>query len=234
MIKKEKKGIQFDMRNIKNDTTFLGAKAYDELKRSIVHGELKAGDRLTETGLTEMLGVSRTPVREALRRLCYEGYIFMSNGYEVKGVTQKDVQDILEVRRALECEAARIAAKRITAEQKLQLSANFRRSDELQDITDAEERFTRFSQLDREFHTEIFRITGNSRFLDISNSLQDRLHRLRLAAITSEEEMHECLSQHQNILNSILNGEAEHAEFYSRIHLETIENLFSRVLDETL
>lgn len=222
------------MRNIKNDTTFLGAKAYDELKRSIVHGELKVGDRLTETGLTEMLGVSRTPVREALKRLCYEGYLFRSNGYEVKGVTQKDVQDILEVRRALESEAARIAAKRITAEQKIQLSANFQRSDELYDISDTEERLTRFIQLDREFHAEILQITGNSHFLEISNSLQDRLHRLRLAVITREEEMQECLSQHKSILNSILNGEAEHAEFYSRIHLDTIENLFSRVLDDSI
>lgn len=234
MIKKEKKGIQFNMRNIKNDTTFLGAKAYDELKRSIVHGELKAGDRLTETGLTEMLGVSRTPVREALRRLCYEGYILRSNGYEVKGVTQKDVRDILEVRRALECEAARIAAKRITPEQKSQLSANFHRADELWNIADSEERLIRFSQLDREFHAEIFRVTGNSHFLEISNSLQDRLHRLRLAAITDENEMRECIFQHKSILNSILDGEAEHAEFYSRIHLETIENLFSRVLDDSI
>lgn len=219
------------MRNIKNDATFLGAKAYDELKRSIVHGELKAGVRLTETGLTEMLGVSRTPIREALRRLCYEGYLIKSNGYEVKKMTWRDVRDILEVRRALECEAARIAAKRITETQKAQLSANFARSKDLGAIPDEEERLERFSQLDLEFHREIFEITGNSHFLELSNSLQDRIYRLRLASITKESEMQDCLFQHKNILDSILNGEAEHAEFYSRIHLENIEQLFSKILD---
>lgn len=219
------------MRNIKNDATFLGAKAYDELKRSIVHGELKTGVRLTETGLTEMLGVSRTPIREALRRLCYEGYLIKSNGYEVKKMTWRDVRDILEVRRALECEAARIAAKRITETQKAQLSANFARSKDLGAIPDEEERLERFSQLDLEFHREIFEITGNSHFLELSNSLQDRIYRLRLASITKESEMQDCLFQHKNILDSILNGEAEHAEFYSRIHLENIEQLFSKILD---
>lgn len=219
------------MRNIKNDATFLGAKAYDELKRSIVHGELKAGVRLTETGLTEMLGVSRTPIREALRRLCYEGYLIKSNGYEVKKMTWRDVRDILEVRRALECEAARIAARRITETQKTQLSANFARSKDLGAIPDKEERLERFSQLDLEFHREIFEITGNSHFLELSNSLQDRIYRLRLASITKESEMQDCLFQHKNILDSILNGEAEHAEFYSRIHLENIEQLFSKILD---
>ncbi|MCI9007227.1 MAG: GntR family transcriptional regulator [Lachnospiraceae bacterium] len=153
------------MRNIKNDATFLSAKAYEELKRSIVHGELKAGVRLTETSLTEMLGVSRTPIREALRRLCYEGYLVRSNGYEVKSITRKDVRDILEVRRALECESARIAAKRITETQKAQLSANFARANDLWNIPDESERLDRFSLLDREFHTEIFEITGNSHFL---------------------------------------------------------------------
>lgn len=220
------------MRNIKNDATFLGAKAYDELKRSIVHGELKAGVRLTETALTEMLGVSRTPVREALRRLCYEGYLIKSNGYEVKPMTWKDVRDILEVRRALECESARIAAKRITATQKAHLQANFDRSKDLEKIPDREERLEHFSRLDREFHTEIFEITGNTHFLELSNSLQDRIYRLRLASITKESEMHDCLFQHKNILDSILSGEAEHAEFYSRIHLENIEQLFSKILKD--
>lgn len=222
------------MRNIKNDATFLSAKAYEELKRSIVHGELKAGVRLTETSLTEMLGVSRTPIREALRRLCYEGYLVRSNGYEVKSITRKDVRDILEVRRALECESARIAAKRITETQKAQLSANFARANDLWNIPDESERLDRFSLLDREFHTEIFEITGNSHFLELSSSLQDRLYRLRLAAITNESEMKDCLFQHKNILDSILNGEAEHAEFYSRIHLESIEHLFTRILDDPM
>lgn len=220
------------MRNIKNDATFLSAKAYEELKRSIVHGELKAGVRLTETSLTEMLGVSRTPIREALRRLCYEGYLVRSNGYEVKSITRKDVRDILEVRRALECESARIAAKRITETQKAQLSANFARANDLWNIPDESERLDRFSLLDREFHTEIFEITGNSHFLELSSSLQDRLYRLRLASITNESEMKDCLFQHKNILDSILNGEAEHAEFYSRIHLESIEHLFTKILDD--
>lgn len=220
------------MRNIKNDTSFLGTKAYDELKRAIAHNELKPGDRLTETGLTEMLGVSRTPIREALRRLCYEGYVQMANGYVVKGVTQKDVQDILEVRRALECEAARIASKRITEDQKNVLTAKQACVNELWHINDPETRLNRFIQLDREFHSSIFHVTGNFRFQELENSLQDRLHRLRLASITNEEEMRECISQHNNIQNAIFSGDAERAEFFSRIHLETIEKLFSKVLDD--
>ena len=88
---------------------------FQTLRKAILTGELEPGERLMEIQLGEKLGVSRTPIREAIRKLELEGLVVMvpRKGAQVAHFTEKDIQDVLEVRAALEALAARIACKRM-------------------------------------------------------------------------------------------------------------------------
>ena len=206
--------------------------AYEEIKRCIIHGEFQPGERLTELGLTEKLGVSRTPVREALRRLSSEGYLtqLSNGGYAIFQLTKGDIVEILEVRRALESEAARLAAEHITERQRHELVENFQRYTTLNEIEDSEERKQVFMQLDIEFHDKILKIAGNSRIIKLEDSLKDRMFRVRLAFASEGDRIKECVEQHRNILEAITFKDAEAAGFYSRDHLTRIERLIDQLL----
>ena len=88
---------------------------FQTLRNAIITGELQPGERLMETQLAEKLGVSRTPIREAIRKLELEGLVIMvpRKGAQVAQFTEKDIQDVLEVRAALESLAAKLACKRM-------------------------------------------------------------------------------------------------------------------------
>ena len=92
---------------------------FNTLRQAILRGELQPGERLMEIQLAQRLGVSRTPVREAIRKLELEGLVLMipRRGAEVAEITRQDLEDVLEVRMALEELAVKIACKRITQEQ---------------------------------------------------------------------------------------------------------------------
>ena len=92
---------------------------FNTLRKAILKGELKPGERLMEIALAERLGVSRTPVREAMRKLELEGLVVMipRRGAQVANITEKDLNDVLEVRRALDALGAELACERITGEE---------------------------------------------------------------------------------------------------------------------
>ena len=92
---------------------------FNTLRKAILRGELKPGERLMEIQLANKLGVSRTPIREAIRKLELEGLVLMipRKGAEVAQITEKNMQDVLEVRKALEELSVQLACERITPEQ---------------------------------------------------------------------------------------------------------------------
>ena len=96
---------------------------FQTLRQAILKGELQPGERLMEIKLAETLGVSRTPIREAIRKLELEGLVVMipRKGAAVANITEKDTKDVLEVRRTLEMFAVEVACDRITEEQLIQL-----------------------------------------------------------------------------------------------------------------
>ena len=92
---------------------------FNTLRKAILRGELKPGERLMEIQLANKLGVSRTPIREAIRKLELEGLVLMipRKGAEVAQITEKNMRDVLEVRKALEELAVQLACEKITAEE---------------------------------------------------------------------------------------------------------------------
>ena len=132
---------------------------FNTLRQAILKGELKPGERLMEIALADKLGVSRTPIREALRKLEQEGLVVMipRRGAQVADITEKDLNDVLEVRIALENLSIEKACKRMTDEQikKLGLAAReFER-------TIAEDNLVKLAEADVAFHEIIYQAADN-------------------------------------------------------------------------
>ena len=211
------------MQNIKENFKLKSICVYDAILGAILHGDLKAGEKLSETGLAERLGVSRTPVREALRALDAEGFVRLSpnSRFEITSFSRQDAMEVLQIRRLLEGEASRLAAQRGTPE-------DCRRLQETLDAAwacvegPAEEADFRFMQADIAFHRTIFEIAGNNRMLRVSSALGDRLARLYVSR-SSDVQMYEiCLQQHRNIMEAIQAHDDIRAEAYARRHIEYI------------
>ena len=151
---------------------------FQTLRQAILKGELKPGERLMEIQLAQKLGVSRTPVREAIRKLELEGLVLMipRKGAEVAEITIKDLEDVLEVRAALEELAVCDACENITEEQILALKEaadNFRVALESDDLV-------KCAETDMAFHEVIYSATNNKRLLQILNNLREQMYRYRV------------------------------------------------------
>ena len=188
---------------------------FNTLRQAILRGELKPGERLMEIQLANKLGVSRTPIREAIRKLELEGLVLMipRKGAEVAEITEKNMLDVLEVRRALEELAVKLACERITEEE----------IQELKDAADAfqkilsEKDITKIAEADEAFHDVIFKSTGNDRLIQLLNSLREQMYRYRLEYLTREEYHPQLLEEHQQIIDRITRkDQSEAAELIDR------------------
>lgn len=211
------------MQNIKENFKLKSTCVYDAILGAILHGDLKAGEKLSETGLAERLGVSRTPVREALRALDAEGFVRLSpnSRFEITSFSRQDAMEVLQIRRLLEGEASRLAAQRGTPEDCCRLQETLDAAWACVEGP-AEEVDFRFMQADIAFHRTIFEIAGNNRMLCVSSALGDRLARLYVSR-SSDVQMYEiCLQQHRNIMEAIQAHDDIRAEAYARRHIEYI------------
>ena len=156
---------------------------FNTLRQAILKGELKPGERLMEIQLADRLGVSRTPVREAIRKLELEGLVVMipRKGAEVASITESDLQDVLEVRRALEELAGSKACERITKEELVKLKEA---SAEFEKIIDSGD-LTMIADADMHFHDIIYQATGNARLNQILNNIREQMYRYRMEYLLS-------------------------------------------------
>ena len=143
---------------------------FNTLRRAILKGELKPGERLMEIALADKLGVSRTPIREAIRKLELEGLVVMAprKGAKVASITERDLNDVLEVRKGMEVLAISLACKRITGEEleKLEIiERDFQRLIESGNLTE-------LAEMDVKFHDTIYQATNNQRLVQLLNNLR--------------------------------------------------------------
>ena len=158
---------------------------FNTLRRAILRGELKPGERRMEIQLANKLGVSRTPIREAIRKLELEGLVLMipRKGAEVAEITEKNLRDVLEVRCALEELAVQLACDRIERNRIRELhaaAAHFR------DILDSDD-ITQIAAADEAFHDVIFKATGNERLIQLLNNLREQMYRYRIEYLKKKE-----------------------------------------------
>lgn len=182
---------------------------FNTLRRAILKGELEPGERLMEIALANKLGVSRTPIREAIRKLELEGLVIMipRKGAEVARITEKDLRDVLEVRTSLEKLAIELACDRITAEEIAELRetcqafADSLGSDEL----------TTMAEKDVAFHDVIFRATKNARLIQILNNLREQMYRYRLEYLKDVGARPRLVEEHKEILDAVIRRDKESA-----------------------
>ena len=190
---------------------------FNTLRQAIITGEFAPGERLMEIALAERLGVSRTPVREAIRKLELEGLVVMipRKGAEVAQITEKDLRDSLEVSCNLEELAVKLACERITGEgeEKLKLALeDFKQAVEKQD-------FQNIVDSDIAFHDVIFEATQNHRLMQIASNLREQVYRYRVQYI-KDDKLHPVLEEeHRMIVDYILKKDVQNAVNTMKKHI---------------
>lgn len=194
---------------------------FESLRKAIVEGSLKPGQRLMEVQLAEQLGVSRTPVREAIRKLELEGFVIMlpRKGAYVADMSVKDIIDVLEVRSALEGLAANLAAERMDNKEKERLKEAAKSLNESMEHGDLDE----ILRKDVEFHQCIFEAAGNKKLTQVINSLWEQVYRFRAGYMSDHSAMKGIREEHAHLINAITSGDGEKASKCAKEHIERAE-----------
>lgn len=198
---------------------------FNTLRRAILRGELKPGERLMEIQLANKLGVSRTPIREAIRKLELEGLVLMipRKGAEVAEITEKNLRDVLEVRCALEELAVQLACERID---KRGIKELHTAADRFRDVLGSDD-ITQIAQADEAFHDVIFTATDNERLIQLLNNLREQMYRYRIEYLKKKECYPQLLGEHEAIISAIERHDKEKA---TRITGQHINNQVDTVL----
>ncbi len=202
---------------------------FESLREAIILGRLKPGERLMEIQLAEEMGVSRTPVREAIRKLELEGFVAMvpRKGAYVAGVTVKDIADVFEVRAALEGLAAGLAAERITDEEMDQLEMS------LVKINVSGDDISAIVEVDSTFHDLIYKTSRNHRLLHIITLLAEQIFRFRMTSLSQPGRLKIAIDEHKKIVEAICDRNVDLAQHLAREHMENAEqNLLDALREE--
>lgn len=174
---------------------------FNTLREAILRGDLVAGERLMELQLAAKLGVSRTPIREAIRMLEQEGLAITipRKGAIVAGMTEKDMKDVLEIREALEELSVQVACDKITENEIEQLYRNMKEFELALQSGDLK----RMAQADVEFHDVIYQATDNPKLISMLNNLREQMYRYRVEYLKNPENHEQLLKEHEAIYQGI-------------------------------
>ena len=195
---------------------------FETLRDAIRKGILKPGERLMEIHLAEQLGVSRTPVREAIRKLELEGYVIMMprRGTYVSNLSIKDINEVFEIRTSLDSLASGLAAERITDEELEHLQRL------LVVIGEAikEKNMEKIVEADTKFHDILYQASRNNRLEGIIYNLREQLTSIRAKSMDYPGRLEETLEEHSSIVNTIAQGDEVAAQKASEYHMERSEH----------
>jgi DNA-binding GntR family transcriptional regulator len=199
-------------------TDSIRKKVYSHLRELILSGEYAPHERLFETKISEEIGASRTPVREALHSLEQEGLIecLPKVGYAVKPISAKEVAEICEIRGTIEGLAARWALEKAKDKLVEELQKNVGTSETMLEKGDARA----FIELDAQFHEIIARLSGSKRLLELAQALRHHMLRYRSQSIYSTENVARAIEGHKGILFSIKKGDMDGITLAIQKHLD--------------
>ncbi len=191
---------------------------FTTLKKAIIKGELQPGDRLMELQLAEKMGVSRTPIREAIHKLSREGLVTLipRKGAEVAGMSRKTLNDVLTVRKDLEILAFRLAFESISKEQMEDLS---RRMSAFEEAVD-EDDILKMVDADEQFHSVIYEAAANNKLRDILNDLKESMYRYRLEYLKDSAFRKRLEKEHRALVDSILKKDLKKGLSVAESHIE--------------
>ena len=202
-------------------------RAYTEIRRRLLQRDYAPGVRLSESELSEVCGVSRTPVREALRRLALEYFVRIepNRGAFVIDWSREDIADMFEMRAMLEGLAARKAASKATALQIQQMSDIISKIDKLARKNDTN-MMSSFLELNRKFHDVVFSASGSSRLTDVISRFVEQAVVVRTAAQFTPEDILRSNQHHQELLKAIRSRNGVLAESIMRVHILAAGNQY--------
>lgn len=202
-------------------TVSLADQVFEKLENDIITGVYPRGDILTELKLVEQLGVSRTPIREALRRLEQERLIKDSGkGSVVLGITLEDLEDIMNIREHVEGLAAYYAAQNVNKEG----TETLRQIGELQDFYFEKKDVDNLQKMDDRFHDALYEMCNRTVLRDTLLPLHRKTMRYRKAAIKNEKRQHDSVMEHKKIIEAINAGDGEKAKKLMSTHIRNAKN----------
>jgi len=217
------------LRNKRGDIRFLeppnsiSDQIYERLKKQILHGEIEPGERLMQNQVAENLRASRTPVREAFRRLEQDGLVerVPQGGVRVTSLDTETIQQVFGIRNVLEAYAIEMACDRIIPQE---IDALKRLSSQAQELLSTRElgleaKISRLFELNSQFHDTIYRASGNSYLMGMINSLRNIVGRLRLLGLRADSTWSRAWDEHAQLIELLERKDKGSAVRLVQIHL---------------
>ena len=190
---------------------------FNTLREAILKGDLKPGERLMEVKLANKLGVSRTPIREAIRKLELEGLVKMipRRGAEVAEITEKSLLDVMEVRDSLEELSVILACDRMSGEEMDELKEAAHEFELVSGTNDVK----KIAQADVHFHDIIYDSTDNSKLVQLLNNLREQMYRYRVEYLKNPEVYPKLIEEHHQIISYLEKRDKEGAKHIMSAHI---------------
>lgn len=222
------------------ETTFTGLRiakkkslreeVYESLKKSILHGKIKAGQRLIEEQFAHQIGISRTPVREAFHKLERDELVtrLPKGGFAVRKFTKEDVEEIFGIRSALESYAAYLATLHITPDK---ISILEKKVDESEDALKSGDT-DKVVQAHTEFHNLLYKTCKSKKLAEMINNFSDYFYRYRSALLQTKGGFHYSLEDHRQMLAAMKKKNPALVERLVRKHLARGKEIVMKEIDE--
>lgn len=210
---------------VTDNANSLSAKVFEELEDGILSGQIPSGESLIELKLSSEMGVSRTPVREAIRMLEQKGLvqIIPNKGAVVLGISEKDLKDIYTIRMYIEGLASRWAAENINEEQMRELTEIV----DLQEFYNIKQANGKINDLDSRFHEKIYEISGSRTLQHTLSDLHHMIQRYRKLSFSTQGRAQKAIQEHREILDAICRHDEGEAE---RLTIQHIANARENLL----
>ena len=201
---------------------------FNTLRQAILRGELKPGERLMEIALSQRLGVSRTPVREAIRMLEQEGLVIMipRKGAQVAEISEKDLKDVLEVRLGLEELAVRIACQRITEDELEELEQAVKEFEEAM----KEDNLGVLAAADVRVQEVIYGSTHNKRLVQIISNIREQMYRYRVEYLKDAAIYPRLIEEHHRMYDALKEKDQKQAVAYVEKHLHNQAEAVKKII----
>jgi len=208
----------------------LREEVYESLRRSILHGKLKAGQRLIEEQFADQIGISRTPVREAFHKLERDELVtrLPKGGFAVRKFTKEDVEEIFGIRSALESYASYLATLHITPEK---ISVLEKKVDESEGALKKGD-YDKVVQLHTEFHNLLYKTSKSKKLAEMINNFSDYFYRYRAALLHSKGGFNYSIDDHRQMLKAMRKKNPALVERLVRKHLVRGRDIILKEIDE--
>lgn len=216
-----------------NDKYSLRGRVFHKIREDILNGRYSQNEAMKELQISKELGVSRTPVREALRQLELEGLVTIipNKGAVVSGISAKDISDIYAIRSLIEGLSAQWAAQNITSDQ----------LDELEEIVYLSEfhlskgHIDQLYELDNKFHEMLYEASGSKVLRHVLSDFHHYVQRIRKSSLSAQDRARKSIAEHKAILEALRKGNCDEAESLTTVHVQnTSKNVIDKRIVEVL